>query len=286
VDLSVITVTWNSEDTIIEQIRSVVDGCQEITFEQIVVDNASDDRTVELVNDNFSEIKIVRNRRNEGFSFSNNLGAELAQGDFVLFLNPDMKVETGGLDKIVTWMRRNKDVGIGSCKLVDKQGNFSINAKPRKFPKTWEMIVVMLKLYYVLPSLLSNYLYNNFNPDNEQEVDSVRGSFMILRREIFEKLGWAFDPRYYIWFEDVDACREVRDLGYQIKYTTITTCMDYFGQSFKKKDILWKQKEFTKSMLIYFKKWEPWYKWIWIMLFKPIGFSLTWIYTKFWSSQK
>jgi len=280
-DLSVITVTWNSEETIIEQIRSVFAGCKEISFEQIVVDNASVDRTVALIQTNYPQVKVIKNQRNEGFSFSNNLGAKLAQGKFILFLNPDMKVEQKGLDKIVKWMRKNKEIGIGSCKLVDEQGNFFEAATPRRFPKTWEMLILMLKLFHLIPGLLNGYLYSDFDPEKEQEVDSVRGSFLMMKREIIEKLGWAFDPRYYLWFEDVDVCRETNKLEYKIKYTPIATCMDYFGKSFKKKDNLWKQKEFTNSMLKYFKKWEPWYKWIWIMMFRPIGISLAWIYNKF-----
>ncbi|OGP49433.1 MAG: hypothetical protein A2Y79_09960 [Deltaproteobacteria bacterium RBG_13_43_22] len=285
-DLSVITVTWNSEEKIIKQIQSVCAGCREISFEQIVVDNASGDKTIEVINTNFPEITLIMNLKNEGFGYSNNLGAKLAQGEFILFLNPDMEIEAEGLDKIVKWMRGNREVGIGGCKLVDKQGNFLDEAKPRRFPKNWEMLVLIFKLFHLMPSLLNKYLSSNFNPNKEQEVDSVRGSFLMIRREIIEKLGWAFDPRYFIWFEDVDLCREVKSLGYQIKYTPITTCMDYFGQSFDQKDLLWKQKKFTESMLKYFRKWEPWYKWIWIMMLRPMGIILTWIYLKIFQNKQ
>ena len=99
-----------------------------------------------------------------------------------------------------------------------------------------------------------------------------------------EKLGWAFDPRYFIWFEDVDICRETKKLGYLIKYTPTTVCIDYFGQGFNKKGTLWKQKTFTDSMLKYFRKWEPWYKWVWIMSVRPLGIFLTWIEYKWGQS--
>jgi GT2 family glycosyltransferase len=285
-DLSVITVTWNSEERIIKQIQSVCAGCKEISFEQIVVDNASVDRTVEVIHDHYPEITLIKNLKNEGFSFSNNLGAKLAQGEFVLFLNPDMKIEEEGLDKVINWMKKNKEIGIGSCKLVDECGKYLENAKPRRFPKTWEMIVVQLKINHLIPSLLNRYLYKDFDPGREQDVDSVRGSFMIMRREIIDKIGWAFDPRYFLWFEDVDACREAKNLSYKIIYTPITTCIDYYGQSFNKKDMLWKQKEFTRSMIKYFKKWEPWYKWILIMMIRPLGISLTWGYSRYFLNSK
>ena len=87
-------------------------------------------------------------------------------------------------------------------------------------------------------------------------MDSVRGSFMIMRREVYEKLGWAFDPRYFIWFEDVDLCREVKKMGLKVVYTPVISCVDYVGQSFKKRTTLWKQKQFIKSMAQYFWKWR------------------------------
>jgi len=95
-----------------------------------------------------------------------------------------------------------------------------------------------------------------------------------------EKLGWGFDPRYFIWYEDVDTCREVKKLGYKVMYTPIISCVDYVGQSFKKRTTLWKQKEFTRSMLTYFKKWEPAYKWVWIALVRPVGIGMAWVNDK------
>ena len=117
----------------------------------------------------------------------------------------------------------------------------------------------------------------DMDPDQEQEVDSIRGSFMLMRREFLDKTGWAFDPRYFIWYEDVDICREAKRHGYKVIYTPIITCVDYVGQSFKKRTTLWKQKQFTKSMLSYFQKWEPWYKWVWIALLRPVGIGMAWV---------
>jgi GT2 family glycosyltransferase len=119
-------------------------------------------------------------------------------------------------------------------------------------------------------------LFKDFKPDVEQEVDSVRGSFMLMRREVYEKLGWAFDPRYFIWFEDVDICREVKRLGFKVVHTPIISCVDYIGQSFKQRTTLWKQKQFTKSMLQYFQKWEPGYKSALICFFRPVGIAMAW----------
>ncbi len=270
-DLSVITVTWNSAKLIGEQIESVKTGCRNISFEEFVVDNASTDGTGDLVATKYSEIKLIRNDKNQGFGAPNNIAAKISTGEFLLFLNPDMRVEAGSLDKMVEWMRAHVDVGLASCRLVDENGILNTDAQPRRFPGVFDQLAIILKLPHFFPSILNHYMSKDFDADKEQEVDSVRGSFMIMRRDVFEKLGFAFDPRYFIWFEDVDTCREVKRLGYKVMHTPVISCVDYIGQSFNQRTTLWKQKNFTKSMLQYFQKWEPSYKWMWIAIFRPVG---------------
>lgn len=276
-DLSIISVTWNNEDEIAEQISSAQSGCEDIECEQIVVDNGSSDKTCEIIKDKFPEVKLIENDDNVGFGAANNQGVEIAKGDFILFLNPDMKVKENSLDKIVAWMCEHKDVGIVSPKLVNKDGSFNEHASPRRLPKLWEQIAIIFKFPHLLPSILNGYLLKDFDSEKEQEVDSVRGSFMLMRRDLIDELGWAFDPRYFIWYEDVDICREAKRLSYKIMYTPEIEAVDYVGKSFGQRRTLWKQKNFTKSMLQYFKKWEPLYKWMWIAVFRPIGIFIAWL---------
>lgn len=276
-NLSIITVTWNSKDLIGEQIRSVFAGCKDISCELIVVDNGSTDGTVEYVKKEFPNVTVIANEKNMGFGAANTQGVDVSSGEYLLFLNPDMRVEEGSLDTILDWMKKHEDVGVVSPKLVDEHGKLNMEATPRRFPRLWEQVALILKLPHLFPSLLDAYHMKGFDGDLEQEVDSVRGSFVLMRKEIVDKLGWAWDPRYFIWYEDVDICREVKRLGYKVMYTPVITCVDYIGQSFKKRTTLWKQKQFTKSMLTYYKKWEPWYVWMWIAFLRPVGIGLAWV---------
>jgi hypothetical protein len=272
-DLSVITVTHNDKEQILGQIPTVINGAKNISFEQWVVDNASADGAPDAIEKEFPNVKIIRNDTNTGFGYANNQAAKRSSGEFLLFLNPDMRVEEGSLDKMVAWMRAHPDVGISSCKLVDQNGKFNEDAKPRRFPRLSDQVAILLKLPHLFPKIIGNYLYKDFDPELEQEVDSVRGSFLLMRRKLYDKLGWAFDPRYFIWYEDVDTCRECVKNGMKVMYTPVVSCVDYVGQSFKKKDTLWKQKVVTKSMLQYFQKWEPWYKWMVIAVLRPIAIA-------------
>ncbi|MEK7623476.1 MAG: glycosyltransferase family 2 protein [Patescibacteria group bacterium] len=264
-DLSIITVTYNSKDMITEQIRSVILATEGVEYEQIVVDNASVDGTPDLIEKEFPDVRIIRNSSNRGFGRPNNQGVEVASGEFILFLNPDNRflkaglpteasAKAGDLKRWLDWMRSHPDVGISACKLVNEKGEINLNATPRRFPKLWEMLAIVYKLPHLLPNLLNGYLYSDRDFNLEQEVDSVRGSCMLVRRELVEQLGFAFDPRYFIWFEDVDTCREAKRLGYKVVHTPIISCVDLVGQSFKKKNVWLKQKQFIKSMAKYFWK--------------------------------
>jgi len=276
-DLSIITVNTNGKDKVLDQIQSVIESTKNISFEQIISDNASTDGSIEEIRRRFPNVKIIENKKNLGFGAANNNALPLATSDLILLLNPDMRVLPGTLEKIVEWMHSHQDVGIVSCKLIAESGNFLEDAKPRRFPGVIDQVATLLKVPHVFPSILNRYVYNDFDPEKEQEVETVRGSFMLTRRSIVDKLGWVFDPRYFIWFEDVDTCREVQKMGLKVIYTPIISCVDYVGTTFKKQATLMKQKWFTTSMLQYFQKWEPWYKWIWIALFRPLGIFLAWI---------
>lgn len=269
--LSIITVTWNSAELIEQQLLSVKKAARNIAIEQIVVDNASRDRTVACLRGYSDTVTLIANTENMGFGGGNRQGARIATGEYLLFLNPDMRLEEGSLDTIVAWMDRHSDVGIVSPKLVDEHGTLNADAQPRRFPRLWEQLALLVKLPHLFPHLLDAYHMKGFDADIEQEVDSVRGSFMLMRREFVDALGWPFDPRYFIWYEDVDICREAKRLGYKVVHTPIITAVDYVGQSFKQRTTLWKQQQFTKSMLQYFQKWEPWYKWMWIALLRPLA---------------
>ena len=280
IDVSIITVTWNSAEKISDQISSVRLACKKYKVEHVIIDNASTDDTVSLIQKDFPHIRLIQNKKNMGFGRPHNQVAALSCGRYFLLLNPDMRLTPGSIDTLVAWMDKKNDVGIVGPKLVDPDGNIVKDAAPRRFPRMWEHIVLLLGAARVLPRVLDGYLMKGFDCNKEQEVDSVRGSCMLMRRTVYNTLGWVFDPRYFIWYEDVDICREVKKMGMKVVYTPIVSCVDYVGQSFKKRDGFWKKKHFTQSMLVYTKKWYPWYVWIWIALVRPVSLLLSFVYSK------
>jgi GT2 family glycosyltransferase len=147
----------------------------------------------------------------------------------------------------------------------------------RSFPTFGSQLAILLKLPHLFPRIVDSYLAKDFDYSREQVVDSIRGSYFAIHARALEACA-GLDTRYFIWFEDVDVCREAKRLGYKVMFTPVISCIDYAGQSFKKQNWLKRQKQFFVSAEIYLKKWEPRYKSFFLGLIAPVGMVLVWLY--------
>ena len=224
-----------------------------MSFEVFVVDNNSSDGSVEMVQKEFSQVKLIANVENFGFAKANNQAIQKSLGRYVLLLNPDMRVQAKTLENMVSWMDGQIDVGVAGCHLVDENGKTVPHV--RKFPNLFDQLMIVLKVPHILPSVLNRYLMKDFDYEKPAQVDSIRGSFFMIRRNLIEKIGM-LDERYFIWFEEVDYCKQVSNTEYKVMYTPVATCIDFVGQSFNKIGRAKKQGLFRDSMLKYFKKWH------------------------------
>lgn len=278
-NLSIITVSWNVKDKLRECIASVFEHRGNLEIEYCVVDNASRDGTVEMLAREFPQVRVIANTENKGFARANNQAISVSIGEFVLLLNPDMRVLPETLPRMVAWMRAHPRVGVASAKLLDEQGHLNTEALPRRFPGFFDQAAIMLKVPHLFAGILDRYLWRDFDAEKEQKVDSVRGSFFMIRREVLEKLK-GLDERYFIWFEEVDFCKQAWNAGFEVWYVPSVTCVDYIGQSFKQQPGMWRQKQFTKSMVQYFEKWHPGAAALVLKLLRPLALFLTWIFIK------
>ena len=255
-DLSVITVTWNNISTIGDQISSTAQAADGLVIEQIIVDNNSSDNTADFIKNNFKNVNLLKSEINLGFSKANNLAIKRAKGDFVLFLNPDMKLTVNSLKPMVDYLKNNSDVGVISPRLINENGLSVFGDGPRRFPKIWEILIIFLKLPKLFPNLLNRYFYTDLDGDKIQAVESVRGAFMLMPKKVIESLGHAFDERYFCWFEDVDLCQEIKKMNKKVVYYPLVSAIDLVGRSFKNRSLFWKQAIFFGSALKYFLKWK------------------------------
>lgn len=278
-DLSIIIVSWNVRDRLRECLASIRASVRNPAFTTVVfvVDNASADGSAAMVAVEFPWVHLMTNAENRGFAAANNQAIRSATGEFVLLLNPDMRVLPGTLEGIVRFMRepRNARAGIAGCRLIDADG--AIVPHVRRFPRFLDQFAVLTKLGRLFPSLLDGYLMRDFDYRHEARVDSIRGSFFCMRRKLIEQIG-LLDERFFIWFEEVDFCIRARNAGWQVAYTPTVECVDYVGQSFRQVRLFPKQRMFTRSMLQYFWKHRPRWEWFVLAMVRPVVLGAAWIH--------
>lgn len=257
-DLSVIIVSWKVIDKLRSNLNALFQSQSDFKFEVFVVDNNSHDGSADMVKKEFPQVILISNQDNLGFAAANDQALERAKGKFILLLNPDMLVKRDTLENALLWAKENPQATVTGCKLVSEKGE--IVRQVRRFPKFSDQLAVTLKLPHFFPSIINKYLCSDFDYLKAAKVDSIRGAFFLINREEFcKKSGRPYprlDERYFIWFEEVDFCREVYRLGGEVWYTPVAECLDYVGSSFAQVKRGQAQKYFSDSMLKYFEKWE------------------------------
>lgn len=245
------------------------------SYEVFVVDNASKDGTVAMVENEFPSVHLIVNNFNAGFAKANNQAIRLSQGRYVLLLNPDMRVFLGTLEDIVRFMDDpvSARVGVAGCHLVSEKGETVPHV--RRFPRFFDQLVIMLKVPHLFPRVLDSYMMPNFDYKKEARADSIRGSFFMIRREVLNKIGM-LDEGFFIWFEEVDFCKRAIEAGFEVAYTPVVRAVDYVGQSFKQVRLYPKQKMVTRSMLCYFKKHHPWWQYRILWVLRPLALAAVW----------
>ncbi len=254
-DLAVLIVSWNVKELVLQNLQTVYASQGSIKVEVIVIDNASEDGTVEAIRAQFPGVRVIANRENVGFSAANTQGMIAMHARHCLLLNPDMRVEADTLQKTVEYLDAHPDVGVVGAKLISHEGN--IVQHVRRFPTFASQLAILLKLPHLFPSIIDGYLARDFDDTREQMVDSVRGSYFAMHANALERCG-GLDTRYFIWFEEVDYCKKVHEQGMKVAYVPGIRATDFVGQSFAKRASFWKQKQFTRSMVQYFEKWHSW----------------------------
>lgn len=235
--LSIIVLSFNTKDLLRNCLLSLEKVKEELSFEVIVVDNASLDNSAKMVKKEFPRFKVVENKKNLGFAAGNNSAREYCQGEYILFLNSDTIVNKNVLKKTVRYMDKHKKVGALSCKLVLANGQMDKDAR-RSFPTPWVSLThLVLRLDKLFPTspLFARYWYGYISENRIHEVDVIQGAYFLSRKKILDKLNW-FDEDYFLDGEDVDLCWRIWQLGFKILYYPKVYILHLKGASKGKKD--------------------------------------------------
>lgn len=270
-DLAIVIVAWKVKDKLRANLQQLVTSQFSGTLDIWVVDNNSQDGTVEMLREEFPQVKVIANQDNLGFAKANNQALREIKARYILLLNPDMLVEPTTLEKMTQWMDNNPGATVAGCHLKQASGETLLHV--RRFPRLVDQLAIVLKLPHFFPHILDQYLRVDFDYKVAAPVDSIRGGFFWLRANDRGQVP-LLDERYFIWFEEVDYCRQVKLSGGQVWYTPVAECLDYVGQSFGQVGRSRKQLYFRQSMIKYFAKWKPaWQTWL-LRLAWPIGLGL------------
>ena len=250
--LSVIILNYNVRFFLEQCVASVQEALTNIDSEIIVVDNDSSDDSCEMIKSRFPNVKLIKNNSNLGFPKGNNIGVAQAKGDYICILNPDTVVAEDTFEKILAFAKKQENLGIVGCKLIDGSGNFLPESK-RGIPTPFVALTKIFGLYKLFPSweLFNRYYAQHLSENETGKVDILVGAFMIMKRELYNDIG-GFDENCFMYSDDIDLSFMVLKSGKNNYYFHETSVIHYKGESTVKDGLY--MKRFREAMQFFYKK--------------------------------
>ncbi|MFM2056991.1 MAG: hypothetical protein RLY71_1376 [Pseudomonadota bacterium] len=223
--ISIVIVNYNGKKFLKDCLSSLEKNCSS-EFEVIIIDNNSSDKSAEYIEDNFSDVTLIKSSVNHGFTGGNNIAAQYATGEYILLLNNDTVVKTS-LDPMIEALDKHQDVGAIGCHLEYSDGKHqeSIGKKPSPLilALSWTPLAHVFDFFRrTLPSRSAEY----FMPF--VYATWVSGACLLTRASIWKELK-GLDEKYFMYMEDTDYCLRVHDLGYKVAYTSNTCVLHFEG---------------------------------------------------------
>ncbi len=246
VELSIVILNYRSTGLVKQCLKGLQDNLSELNYEVIVVDNSSPDKLANLPT-LFPKVKFIFLTKNRGFAAGNNAGLKVAQGDYILVLNPDIAVLAGSIESMLRYLKSNNSVGMVVPQLLnpDRSIQFSV----MRFPKWW---LPLLRRTFLGDLEWANkwldwYLYQEWDHLSIKKVDWALGACLLVKREALDQVG-LLDERYFLYVEDTDWCRRFWKNGWEIVYLPTAQLVHYHMRESA-------EKFFSKLNFIHFISW-------------------------------
>lgn len=238
IDISVIIVNYNVKDFLLQCLRTINESRGNLSVEIIVIDNNSNDGSIDFLEPLFPDVLFIRSDVNLGFGKANNIGIEKAKGKYCLILNPDTLLSSDTLSHMYEFMETmGSEVGISGCKVLNGDGSFQLACR-RGFPTPWASFSKLFGLQSLFPQskIFGKYNQTYRSVDETYEIDAVIGAFMFGRTELLKQLG-GFDTDFFMYGEDIDLCYRAKAAGSKVYYVHTTTIIHFKGESTKRSAI-------------------------------------------------
>ncbi len=216
-DVSIIIVNWNTKQLLEDCLRSIYKQTADLTYEVIVVDNASTDGSVEMVRKNFPQVKTIENSQNLGFARANNIGIRAGTGRYICLINSDVTLLDGCIGRLAAFMDGHPAIGMAGPKILNSDG--TIQHSCRHFPSIWNNFCQAVGLNHIFPksAFFSHCIMDYWDHNSVRSIDVLSGCFWTVRREALDKVG-LLDEEFFIYGEDIDWCRRFHNAGWDIVF--------------------------------------------------------------------
>ena len=216
-DISVGIITWNSKALLTGLLDSIRSNSQGMEKEIIVVDNNSEDGTIEEIESNYSEVILIRNPVNEGVTKARNKMLRRATGKYILSLDVDTVVLPGAMTALVEAMDEHPEAAIGGPKLLYRDRSLQLSCRP--FPSPLNILIegTFIRDYFPNSRFVTDYSMSLWDHAELREVDWMYGAALIIRKSAVDEIG-LFDEGYFYLYEDIDYCYRARKLGKKVIY--------------------------------------------------------------------
>jgi N-acetylglucosaminyl-diphospho-decaprenol L-rhamnosyltransferase len=233
IDLDIVIVNWNTGHRLRDCLQSISHANSSASFslgQCVVVDNASEDASADGLDGFPLPLERVRNHENKGFAYACNQGAKGGRSEYILFLNPDLRLFPDSLVKALQFLEGmgNERVGILGIQLVDENGVIQRNAARFATPKS--LFHQMLGLDRLSPRRFPSHFMTDWDHKENREVDQVTGAFFLVRRKLFDALN-GFDERFFMYFEDLDFAYRARQAGWSSFFLADAQAFHFGGGS-------------------------------------------------------
>ena len=267
--LSIVIVNYNVKYYLEQCLRSVERAAAHIEHEVLVVDNASEDGSMEYLKPRFPQVTWIECKENGGFSHGNNIGFGKAHGEYILMLNPDTIVTRQALEGCVRFMDEHPEAGAAGVKMINKDGTFAMESR-RGIVKPWVAFCKATGLCRRYPKsrLFGHYYMSYLDIEETNPIEMVSGAFMFLRRKTLDRIG-TLDEQFFMYWEDSDLSYRILKSG-EKNYYLPYTIFHYKGESSVKSKLRYRYWLYS-SLQIFFKKHFPLYN---ILFYIPLQLSV------------
>lgn len=265
--LSVVVLSWNTKDLLEACLKALQDHADGLHMEIVVIDNASEDGSPDLVAERFPDVVLQRNEANQGYAIGVNQGLARATGEKICLLGSDTRVREGTLRTLVETLDAHAEIGAVAPPLLNDDE--SVQTACSRFPRLTTLLWwdTPLQHWFANGPELRRYLMKDWDHRGTRDVDQPPGTCIMVRREVYERVG-PMDEELWLFFNDVDWCKRIHEAGWRIRYVDCSgvfhkqsSSVSRFGSfaemwhrnrlAYYRKHFGWRGATMTKTVILY-----------------------------------